>query len=118
MDFSSPQKWSSTNMAVVRHGLLCLVLVGMWLSQLTAASTAEAPTVATAMPFFGAEIGMEMEMENQQGVAAGPEIRRLGKHHLHTSMAGGGVLLGGLATAVFAVVFCYIRVTRKPDPVK
>ena len=105
-------------MAVVRHGLLCLVLVGMWLSQLTAASTAEAPTVATAMPFFGAEIGMEMEMENQQGVAAGPEIRRLGKHHLHTSMAGGGVLLGGLATAVFAVVFCYIRVTRKPDPVK
>ncbi|MED6183510.1 hypothetical protein PIB30_038439 [Stylosanthes scabra] len=44
-------------------------------------------------------------------------IRRLGKHHSTTdkSVAGGGVILGGLVTATFAAVFCYIRVTRKRD---
>ncbi|KAL8478364.1 hypothetical protein ACS0TY_030323 [Phlomoides rotata] len=37
-----------------------------------------------------------------------------GKHHSSDkSMAGGGVILGGLLTATFAVVYGYIRVTRK-----
>lgn len=48
--------------------------------------------------------------------AEAPEIRRLGKHHQHhsdKSVAGGGVIIGGLVTAIFAAVFCYIRVTRK-----
>ncbi|KAI6697451.1 hypothetical protein NL676_017570 [Syzygium grande] len=31
------------------------------------------------------------------------------------SVAGGGVIIGGLVTAFFAAVFCYIRVTRKRD---
>lgn len=31
------------------------------------------------------------------------------------SVAGGGVIIGGLVTAIFATVFCYIRVTRKRD---
>lgn len=43
------------------------------------------------------------------------EIRRLGKHHADKSVAGGGVIIGGLVTAIFAAVFCYIRVTRKRD---
>ncbi|KAF7805845.1 Actin cytoskeleton-regulatory complex protein [Senna tora] len=48
------------------------------------------------------------------GVAEAPEIRRLGKHHSNDkSVAGGGVIIGGLVTAIFAAVFCYIRVTRK-----
>lgn len=101
-------------MAVVRLGLLCLILAGMTLIQPTAADTAEAPAVAAATPYFAAGIGKE---EEQAVVAEAPEIRRLGRHHFHTSMAGGGVLIGGLATAVFAVVFCYIRVTRKPNAV-
>lgn len=46
-------------------------------------------------------------------VAEAPEIRRLGKHHSDKSVAGGGVIIGGLVTAIFAAVFCYIRVTRK-----
>ncbi|KAK6918930.1 hypothetical protein RJ641_017352 [Dillenia turbinata] len=47
-------------------------------------------------------------------VAEAPEveIRRLAKHHSDKSVAGGGVIIGGLATAIFAAVFCYIRVTR------
>nr|KYP44307.1 hypothetical protein KK1_034220 [Cajanus cajan] len=48
--------------------------------------------------------------------AEGPDIRRLGKHHsTDKSVAGGGVILGGLVTVTFAAVFCYIRVTRKRD---
>ncbi|KAJ3696039.1 hypothetical protein LUZ60_001416 [Juncus effusus] len=31
------------------------------------------------------------------------------------SMAGGEVIIAGLATAILAVVFCYIRVTRQKD---
>lgn len=49
-------------------------------------------------------------------VAEAPDIRRLGKHRsTDKSMAGGGVILGGLVTTIFAVVFCYIRVTRRRD---
>lgn len=54
-------------------------------------------------------------MEESQ-VAEGPDIRKFGKdskHHQDKSVAGGGVIIGGLVTAIFAAVFCYIRVTRK-----
>ena len=46
-------------------------------------------------------------------VAEAPANRRLGKHHVDRSIAGGGVIIGGLATAIFAAVFCYIRITRR-----
>ncbi|OVA11634.1 hypothetical protein BVC80_8997g5 [Macleaya cordata] len=59
----------------------------------------------------------ESKTEDQDEVAEAPEIRRMGKHHHHSStdesIAGGGVIIGGLATAIFAAVFCYIRVTRR-----
>lgn len=48
--------------------------------------------------------------------AQAPHIRKLGKHHsTDKSVAGGGAIIGGLVTAMFASVFCYIRVTRKMD---
>ncbi|KHN41187.1 hypothetical protein D0Y65_016224 [Glycine soja] len=48
--------------------------------------------------------------------AEAPQIRRMGKHHSSDrSVAGGGVIIGGLVTAIFAAVFCYIRVTRRRD---
>ncbi|CDP11854.1 unnamed protein product [Coffea canephora] len=41
-------------------------------------------------------------------------VRKMSKHHsTDKSVAGGGVIIGGLVAAVFAAVYCYIRVTRK-----
>nr|KYP50322.1 hypothetical protein KK1_027897 [Cajanus cajan] len=60
---------------------------------------------------------VESSSEEKNGESKGaeaPQIRRLGKHHsTDKSVAGGGVIIGGLVTAIFAAVFCYIRVTRK-----
>lgn len=39
-------------------------------------------------------------------------------HHVDRSVAGGGVILGGLATTFLVAVFCYIRATarhKKPE---
>ncbi|TKY66929.1 hypothetical protein E2542_SST09820 [Spatholobus suberectus] len=56
------------------------------------------------------------EESGESKAAEAPQIRRLGKHHsTDKSVAGGGVIIGGLVTAIFAAVFCYIRVTRKRD---
>ncbi|KAG2717131.1 hypothetical protein I3760_03G158900 [Carya illinoinensis] len=66
------------------------------------------------------------EGEEDSKVAEAPVIRRLGKQHEsekkhhhsdRSDMAGGGVIIGGLFTAIFAAVFCYIRVTRRRDDV-
>lgn len=58
----------------------------------------------------------EGERESKEENAMAPDYRRMGKHHSSSSeMAGGGVIIGGLVSATFAVVFCYIRVTRKKD---
>ncbi|KAK9133643.1 hypothetical protein Scep_013171 [Stephania cephalantha] len=62
----------------------------------------------------------ESEESMSSDAAAAPEIRRLGQHqhqhhHSDKSIAGGEVIIGGLATAIFAAVFCYIRVTRKQN---
>ncbi|KVH95960.1 hypothetical protein Ccrd_001961 [Cynara cardunculus var. scolymus] len=39
------------------------------------------------------------------------------KHHHSSdrSVAGGGIIIGGLATVTFAAVYCYIRVTRRKE---
>jgi len=56
------------------------------------------------------------EKNDESKSAEAPQIRRLGKHHsTDKSVAGGGVIIGGLVTAIFAAVFCYIRVTRRRD---
>lgn len=58
----------------------------------------------------------EDDGESYSKVAEAPNIRRMGKHHsTDKSVAGGGVIIGGLVTAIFAAVFSYIRVTRKRD---
>uniref|UniRef100_A0A5B7BI76 Transmembrane protein n=1 Tax=Davidia involucrata TaxID=16924 RepID=A0A5B7BI76_DAVIN len=57
--------------------------------------------------------------EEESSVAEAPklEVKRQEKHHSSSdkSVAGGGVIIGGLITAVFAAVYCYIRVTRRRD---
>lgn len=56
------------------------------------------------------------EGENEgEKVAEAPESIEREHHHSDKSVAGGGVIIGGLVTAIFAVVYCYIRVTRKRD---
>ncbi|RZB75231.1 hypothetical protein D0Y65_033913 [Glycine soja] len=58
----------------------------------------------------------EEEKNGEAKAAEAPQIRRIGKHHSSDkSVAGGGVIIGGLVTAIFAAVFCYIRVTRRRD---
>lgn len=55
--------------------------------------------------------------EESEAAAEGPaewENRKIVKHHSSDkSVAGGGVIIGGLVTAIFAAVYCYIRVTRR-----
>jgi hypothetical protein len=56
------------------------------------------------------------KIEDHKVSAEAPNIRRLGEHHsTEKSVAGGGVIIGGFVTAIFAAIFCYIRVTRKRD---
>lgn len=38
-------------------------------------------------------------------------------HSSDKSVAGGGVIIGGLATVTFAAVYCYIQVTRRRNDV-
>ncbi|MED6119718.1 hypothetical protein PIB30_014325 [Stylosanthes scabra] len=55
------------------------------------------------------------EEYSNAGEAPESNIRKLGRHRSWSdkSMAGGGVIIGGLVTAIFAAIFCYIRVTRR-----
>ncbi|KAF3650247.1 putative xyloglucan endotransglucosylase/hydrolase protein 9 [Capsicum annuum] len=61
---------------------------------------------------------MESENEIEKGpssIVEAPESMETKHHHSDKSVAGGGVIIGGLVTAIFAAVYCYIRVTRKRD---
>ncbi|ONK74682.1 uncharacterized protein A4U43_C03F9060 [Asparagus officinalis] len=50
----------------------------------------------------------------ESGIAHSPEKAMLAKHQpFDRSIAGAEVILGGLATTIFAAIFCYIRVTRQ-----
>ncbi|KAK7257502.1 hypothetical protein RIF29_31525 [Crotalaria pallida] len=69
-------------------------------------------------PVSGASESSSSLSSSESKAAEAPQSRRLGKHHsTDKSVAGGGVIIGGLVTAIFAAVFCYIRVTRKTKTV-
>lgn len=73
-------------------------------SPISSPSTAESPKSRSSSE---AERG-------EESIAEPPEVIRTEKHHSSDkSVAGGGVIIGGLVTAIFAAVYCYIRVTRK-----
>ncbi|KAK8627160.1 hypothetical protein V6N13_134782 [Hibiscus sabdariffa] len=92
-------------MAVAKLLLLSLVLAEVFLLSLLHVAVAAPPVIPREAEEPAATPSNEAEP---------PEIRRLGKHHvLDSSVAGGDVIVGGLATAVLVVVFAYIRVTRK-----
>ncbi|XVE76455.1 hypothetical protein DITRI_Ditri12bG0174200 [Diplodiscus trichospermus] len=56
-----------------------------------------------------------IEANNGENVSVGGQEIHLLKHHHSTdkSIAGGGVILGGLATTFLVAVFCYIRATGR-----
>ncbi|CAA3007484.1 uncharacterized protein LOC111386977 [Olea europaea var. sylvestris] len=55
------------------------------------------------------------EKESEEAEAPEEEMEENKVHHSSSdkSAAGGGVIIGGLVTAIFAAVYCYIRVTRR-----
>ncbi|KAJ6745150.1 hypothetical protein OIU79_031324 [Salix purpurea] len=104
---------------MARFGFFFLIFVGILVLQAMADGKSEAQNGVKPK---GVEEGgkpalspLQAEKESGEAEAEAPGIRRLGKHHSPSdkSVAGGGVILGGLVTAIFAAVFCYIRVTRK-----
>ncbi|KAK9284398.1 hypothetical protein L1049_023569 [Liquidambar formosana] len=116
---------------MARFGMVCLILAEILMVQTVLAdgsygSEANPPKVKVQDgvetnevvadgPVFSPAESPEGKEERGE-VAEGPAIRRLAKHHSSDkSVAGGGVIIGGLVTAIFAAVFCYIRVTRKRD---
>ncbi|WMV59754.1 hypothetical protein MTR67_053139 [Solanum verrucosum] len=70
-----------------------------------------------------AELFEEGENEIVEGPsgaeASAPEVTNILKirhhHSADKSVAGGEVIIGGLVTAIFAAVYCYIRITRKKE---
>ena len=58
------------------------------------------------------------EPNNGENVSVEGQAIYLQKHHhsMDKSVAGGGVILGGLATTFLVAVFCYIRATGRHRP--
>ncbi|KAG8386969.1 hypothetical protein BUALT_Bualt03G0203900 [Buddleja alternifolia] len=80
-------------------------------------SMADPPAEKEAAPSLSPEKA-DHDDEREGAAADAPttesENRTMERHHSpDRSMAGGGVIIGGLVTAIFAAVYCYIRVTRK-----
>ncbi|KAA8526459.1 hypothetical protein F0562_008338 [Nyssa sinensis] len=67
-------------------------------------------------PLSSVAVEGSSEGREELSVAEPPEMTRQRKHHSSDkSVAGGGVIIGGLFTAIFATVYCYIRVTRRRE---
>lgn len=91
--------------------LCCLLRYA--LAMATASSEAEPPVARK----LGGHDWLKAEAEAPE-VSHLVETVRRGHHHstVDRSVAGGGVILGGLATTFCVAVFCYIRATRKQKP--
>ncbi|KAK4377514.1 hypothetical protein RND71_003810 [Anisodus tanguticus] len=53
--------------------------------------------------------------DEHNGIAQAQDIKIEKKHHhsIDKSICGGGIILGGLATAFLVAIVCYIRATRR-----
>ncbi|CAI9780111.1 unnamed protein product [Fraxinus pennsylvanica] len=76
-------------------------------------SPSEPPKTKENMPF-----SREVSSSGQENGTSQVEEIKISHHHHHhhsidKSVAGGGVILGGLATAFLVAVFCYIRATGR-----
>ena len=112
---SSLQKLAfSSNMA--HHLLFCFVIANAIVTLATARPFA-VMLHTTAVQLHG-HGGAHPPLANgmELGIGGAPEMALHPKHRpSDKSIAGAEVILGGLATAIFAAIFCYIRVTRQRD---
>ncbi|KAJ4824442.1 hypothetical protein Tsubulata_039809 [Turnera subulata] len=101
-----------------RLGLVCLILAGILMLQAMAEEEESHPLEGKARPALspaGSSADAAASDHDESGrEAEPPHNRKIGKNQsFDKSVAGGGVIIGGLATVIFATLFCYIRVTRK-----
>lgn len=73
-------------------------------------SSAEAPRAESASSAEVSASGEEIAPAGQEEEMEANHHRR---HPIDRSVAGGGVIVGGLATAFLVAVFCYIQATRR-----
>lgn len=91
--------------------LLCLILISaapMVASRKLEKQTALDKTPASRLSSAG--------LSAEEAAPAGQEEEIKTTHHRRSfdkSVAGGGVILGGLATTFLVAIFCYIRATRR-----
>ncbi|CAA7033613.1 unnamed protein product [Microthlaspi erraticum] len=95
-----------------------LIVLGCLLTYAFATAAASNEAEPPAARKLGGNVWPREESEAAPEVSHLEETVRRGHHHLtvERSVAGGGVILGGLATTFLVAVFCYIRATRKHKP--
>lgn len=105
----------STSSFMAGQVLVCLILVHLFLLSSVAKVGGEQPHEATLGPSASLPLGSSNDSGSHivASVAAAPGDGRHRGHVTDKSVAGGGVILGGLAALMLAAVFSYIRVTRK-----
>ncbi|KAM1010417.1 hypothetical protein ACFX2C_045899 [Malus domestica] len=109
---------------MARLGLICLVLAGFLLvSAIATQKSDDLGRDTDHSASIAAEPSSDCESMEEGVVAESPSLRRLGpaeksEKKADKSVAGGGIIIGGLVTTIFAAVFCYIRVTRRRSGVR
>ncbi|KAL6992690.1 hypothetical protein U1Q18_010803 [Sarracenia purpurea var. burkii] len=104
---------------MARFLLLCSVILAELSISMTETKGTEGLDLMARVAVFGHNDGLipspaPSSGGDNSGIRNYPGNRRVTRHHISDkSRAGGEVILGGFASALFAAVFCYIRVTRK-----
>lgn len=112
---------------MARFLLLCLILanacVSLTMASAPSPSKAPAPMIrkmgkhqnAPALSPSNEQSSREAQAvpETEDNVSILEQKIHLKHHHVDRSVAGGGVILGGLATTFLVAVFCYIRATAR-----
>ncbi|XP_068667829.1 uncharacterized protein [Aristolochia californica] len=98
--------------------LLCLIIANAFACLAISTAEKHGSVTGTAIivdPPASSALPSE-EKGTETGIAEAPMFRTLRKHHQCSkdkSVVGGVVILGGLGTTMIAVVFWYIRITRR-----
>lgn len=108
---------------MARLGLISLLLVGL-VSAMAAKKSDDLGRDTEHSASTGAEPSSDSESMEEGAATEAPSFWRLGpvgkggkagesEKKADNSVAGGGIIIAGLVTTISAVVFLYIRVTRR-----